>query len=106
MIRMIRKGMPNREDAMAALFRQHYNELLRCARIMLHDDEDARDEIRRLALHEEVGVVVQADAVRLAGARQNDKAQRHESRDHQAQRVKCGLAHVDQRSVPAGSLMI
>ena len=37
--------MPNREDAMAALFRQHYDELLRCARIMLHDDEDARDAI-------------------------------------------------------------
>ena len=37
--------MPNREDAMAALFRQHYNELLRCARILLHDDEDARDAV-------------------------------------------------------------
>ena len=37
--------MPNIEDAMAALFRQHYNELLRCARILLHDDEDARDAV-------------------------------------------------------------
>jgi len=42
---MIRKRMSDRDKTMAALFRQHYNELLRCARIMLHDDEDARDAV-------------------------------------------------------------
>ena len=30
---------------MAALYRQHYDELLRQARILLHDDEDARDAV-------------------------------------------------------------
>lgn len=37
--------MSNREEAMAALFRQHYNELLRSACILLHDVEDARDAV-------------------------------------------------------------
>jgi RNA polymerase sigma-70 factor (ECF subfamily) len=37
--------MPNREEAMATLFRQYYDELLRLARILLHDDEDARDAV-------------------------------------------------------------
>ena len=37
--------MPNREEAMATLFRQNYDDLLRLARILLHDDEDARDAV-------------------------------------------------------------
>ena len=37
--------MLERKQAMADLYRLHYEELLRKAAIMLHDDEDARDAV-------------------------------------------------------------
>lgn len=37
--------MPKRDQTMAELYRQHYQELLRYARILLHDEEDARDAV-------------------------------------------------------------
>ena len=36
--------MPKRDDV-AALYRQHYDDLLRRACILLHDEEDARDAV-------------------------------------------------------------
>ena len=48
-------------------------------------EDDADGEVGELALHEEVDVAMQTERVRLARARQNDKAQRHEHRDHQAE---------------------
>ena len=47
-------------------------------------DEDPGRQIDELALQEEVDVAVYTPRIRLAGARENGKAQRHESRDHQA----------------------
>ena len=41
-----------------------------------------QSKIDELPLDEKIGVLVYADAVRLARARQNDKAQRHENRDY------------------------
>ena len=40
-----RKGMPKREQTVAELYRRHYDELLRRACVLLHDDEDARDTV-------------------------------------------------------------
>lgn len=37
--------MPKRDETVAALYRQHYGELLRRACILLHDEEDARDAV-------------------------------------------------------------
>jgi RNA polymerase sigma-70 factor (ECF subfamily) len=37
--------MPKRDETVAALYHQHYGELLRRACILLHDEEDARDAV-------------------------------------------------------------
>ena len=37
--------MPKREKTIEALYRLHYDDLLRRACILLHDEEDARDAV-------------------------------------------------------------
>ena len=37
--------MPKRDKTVAELYRLHYEELLRKAKILLHDEEDARDAV-------------------------------------------------------------
>ena len=48
-------------------------------------DREACAEIHELPLHEEVRVVMQTHGVGLARAGENNKAQRHENRDNQAE---------------------
>ena len=47
--------------------------------------QQPRAKIHELALHEEIGIAMQTHCVRLARAGENDKAQRHENRDNQAE---------------------
>ena len=73
-----------------------------------NDHQYPDDKVLELAAHEEICVTaVVARRVHLACARENDKAQQHESRDYQAKREKCGLAHpAPYCCASAGSFMI